>query len=60
MNAIFHEHIRKIIECYIDDIALKSRDKGDHLADVKRVFDIMRAYQFKMKPNQVLPEGSQW
>ena len=41
MNTIFHEYIRKIVECYVDDIALKSCDKGDHLADLKRVFDIM-------------------
>jgi len=39
MNAIFHEHTRKIVECYVDDIAVKSRDKDDHLAYMKRVFD---------------------
>ena len=48
MNVIFHEHIHKIVECYVDDIAVKSRNKGDHLADLKRVFDIMRAHQLKM------------
>ena len=35
MNAIFHEHIRKTVECYVNDIAVKIRDKGDHLADLK-------------------------
>jgi len=24
MNAIFHEHIRKIVECYVNDIVVKS------------------------------------
>ena len=24
MNAIFHEHMRKTVECYVDDIAVKS------------------------------------
>jgi len=52
MNAIFHEYIRKIVEYYIDDIAMKRRDKGDHLADLKRVFDIMRAHQLKMNPTK--------
>ena len=32
MNAIFHKYIRKTVECYIDDIAVKSRAKGDHIA----------------------------
>ena len=29
MNVIFHEHIRKTVECYVDDNAVKSRDKGN-------------------------------
>ena len=41
MNVIFHEHIRIIVECYINDIAMKSRAYGDHIADLKTVFDIM-------------------
>ena len=52
MNAIFHEHIRKIVECYVDDIAVKSRAKGDHIADLKAVFDIMRAHQLNMNPTK--------
>jgi len=48
MNAIFHEHIRKTVKCYADNIAVKSRVKGDHIADLKIVFDIMRAHQLKM------------
>ena len=44
MNAIFHKHIRKTVECYIDDIAVKSRAKGDHIADQKTVFDIMQVH----------------
>jgi len=50
MNTIFHEHIRRTVECYVDDIAVKSHDKGDHLANLKRVFDIMRAYRLNMNP----------
>jgi len=52
MNAIFHEHIRKIVECYVDDITVKSRDKGDHLTELKRVINIMRAHQLKMNPTK--------
>ena len=50
MNMIFHEHICKTVECYVDDITVKSHDKGDHLADLKRVFDIMWAHQLKINP----------
>jgi len=52
MNAIFHEHIRKSVECYIDDITVKSYVKGDHIVDLKIVFDTMRAHQLKMNPTK--------
>ena len=39
MNAIFHEYMRKTVECcYIDDIAVKSHTKGNHIADLKTDF----------------------
>jgi len=38
MNAISNEHMRKTMECYVDDI------KGDHITDLKAIFDIMRAH----------------
>ena len=38
------------MQCYVDDIAVKSRTKGDHIADLKTVFEIMRAHQLKMNP----------
>jgi len=48
MNTIFNEHIYKTVECYVDDITVKSRAKGDHIADLKTVFDIILAHQLKM------------
>ena len=50
MNAIFHEHIRRIVEYYIDDIAVKSCVKGDHIANLKTIFNIMQVHQLKMNP----------
>ena len=49
MSTIFYSHVRKTVEFYVDDIAVKSRDKNDHLRDLKIMFDIMQAYQLKMK-----------
>jgi len=48
MNEIFHEHIRKTVKCYVDDIAVKSRTKGNHIPDLKTIFEIIRAHQLKM------------
>jgi len=48
MSTFFHDHLRKTVECYVDDIAIKSRDKKDHLHDLRMMFDPMRAHQLKM------------
>jgi len=47
-----YEHIRKTVECYVDDIAVESCVKGDHIADLKTVFDVMRVHQLKMNPTE--------
>ena len=52
MNTIFHEHIRKTVECYVDDIVVKSHAKGDHIVDLKTIFDIMRVHQLKINPTK--------
>jgi len=50
MNTIFYKHISKTVKCCVDDIAVKSHSKGDHIVDLKTVFDIIRAHQLKMNP----------
>jgi len=50
MSMIFHDHLRKTVECYVDDIPIKSRNKDNHLHDLRTIFDIMRAHQLKMNP----------
>ena len=52
MDKIFSKLTRKTIECYVDDIAVKSRHKGDHLRDLREVFNLMRAHQLKMNPTK--------
>ena len=52
MNAVFHEHMLKTLKCCVDDIAVKSCAKDDHIADMKTVFNIMRAHQLKMNPTK--------
>ena len=44
----------KTMECYMNDVAVKSYAKGDHISDLKIIFKIMRAHQLKMNPNKSL------
>jgi len=52
VSIIFHDHLRKMVECYVDDITVKSRSENNHLDDLRAVFDIMRAHQLKMNPTK--------
>src|SRR5213075_2581307 len=52
MDKNFSKLTRKTVECYVDDIAVKIRHKGDHLRDLREVFNLMRAHQLKMNPTK--------
>jgi len=52
MSTIFCDHLRKTVECYVDDIAIKSRDKNNHLHDLRTMYDLMWAHQLKMNPTK--------
>ena len=50
MSIIFRDPLREMMECYVDDIAVKTQNKDNHLHDLRMEFDIMRAYQLKKNP----------
>jgi len=52
MNFIFHEFIGKLVEIYIDDMVVKSRDFIKHLADLQKVLECTRKHGLKMNPNK--------
>lgn len=50
MTQIFREMLKKTVECYVDDLAVKSRKGVDHLADLRQVFLRLRQHNLKMNP----------
>ena len=42
--------------CYIEDFAVKSHDKRNHLDDLRTMFDIMQTQQLKMNPTKFFSE----
>ncbi|CAA9327091.1 hypothetical protein AVDCRST_MAG94-1729 [uncultured Leptolyngbya sp.] len=46
MNSIFHEHIRKFVVVYIDDILIFSRTEEEHQQHVRTVLEILRREKF--------------
>ncbi|CAL8174006.1 unnamed protein product [Prunus armeniaca] len=50
MQTIFGDMLYKNVECYVDDLVIKSKRREDHLKDLRMVFNILRKYQLKMNP----------
>ncbi|KAL0413496.1 UNVERIFIED_CONTAM: hypothetical protein Sradi_1551300 [Sesamum radiatum] len=61
MQRMFDDMLHKNVECYVDDLVVKSKKRGDHLFDLRKVFKHLRRYQLKMNPSNVpleLPPGN--
>jgi len=52
MNFIFHEFISTLVEIYIDDVVVKSRDFIKDLADLRKILECTRKHGLKMNPNK--------
>ena len=48
MQNIFDDLLHKNVECYVDDLVVKSRKRGDHLKGLSMVFELLRRYQLRM------------
>ncbi|PKU60958.1 putative mitochondrial protein [Dendrobium catenatum] len=50
MTRIFDDLIHKHVECYVDDLVVKSKDQHGHVNDLKIVFERIRKFNLKMNP----------
>ena len=50
MKTIFHDMIHKVIEVYVDDIRIMSRESLDHLTHLKKFFDRLHRYNLNLNP----------
>ena len=50
MQRIFDDILHKTVQCYVDDLVVKTKKRGDHLHDLRIIFNRLRKYQLKMNP----------
>ncbi|KAL2505477.1 Ribonuclease H [Abeliophyllum distichum] len=50
MQKVFDDMMHKQVECYVDDLVVKTKKREDHLQDLQDVFKRLRRYQLKMNP----------
>ena len=52
MQKIFDNILHKYVECYVDDLVVKTKRSEDHLVDLQSMFNHLRKYQLKMNPRK--------
>ena len=52
MQKIFDNVLHKYVECYVDDLVVKTKRRENHLVDLRSVFNHLRKYQLKMNPRK--------
>ncbi|GAA0165362.1 hypothetical protein LIER_20790 [Lithospermum erythrorhizon] len=50
MQKIFDDLLQKNVECYVDDLVVKSKTRSGHINDLRVTFERVRRYQLKMNP----------
>ena len=50
MQRIFDDMLHKQVECYVDDLVVKTKYRGNHLQDLRIMFNRLRKYQLKINP----------
>ncbi|KAG9450546.1 hypothetical protein H6P81_010511 [Aristolochia fimbriata] len=50
MQNIFDDFLHKRVECYVDDLVVKTKQRSDHLLDLRAVFERLRRFQLKKNP----------
>jgi len=54
MPTIFKDIAHKEMECYVDDLAVKSKKRLDYLRNLRQIFERLRRCQLKMNPLQCI------
>ena len=60
MSITFRDYLWKTVECYVNDIIVKSHNEDNHLHDLRTIFYIMRAHQSEMNPIKSFLGGVKW
>jgi len=50
ITIIFRDFIHDLVECYVDDLVVKTKDRENHPHDLRKVFETLYVCQPKINP----------
>ena len=51
MTRMFRDKIGRIVEMYIDDMVVESKQEKGHIDDLKEVFEVLRRHKLRLNAN---------
>jgi len=52
VNRMFSQQIGRNVEVYVNDMLVKSKEKENHMDNLKETFKILRKYKMKLNPTK--------
>ncbi|XP_075670508.1 uncharacterized protein LOC142640334 [Castanea sativa] len=52
MTMIFRDKVGQMVEVYIDDMVIKSKQERHHIGDLKEVFEILQRHRLRLNANK--------
>lgn len=50
MQEIFYDMLHRRVECYVDDLVVKTKHRKAHLVNLQIIFERLRKFDLKMNP----------
>ncbi|GMH03648.1 hypothetical protein Nepgr_005487 [Nepenthes gracilis] len=54
VNKMFEKQIDRNMEVYVDDMLVKNKTTGNHIRDLAKSFEVLRAHQMKLNPSKFI------
>ena len=52
-TALLHDIMHNVVEVYVDDMIVKSKDRGYHIINLRKFFERINKYRLKLNPPKV-------
>ena len=49
-TALLNDMIYNVVELYVDDMIVKSKDKENHTANLRKFFEKIKEYRLRLNP----------
>ena len=52
-TTLLHDIMHNVVEVYVDDMIVKSKDRGYHIINLRKFFKRINKYRLKLNPPKV-------